>query len=748
MRKLMWFTVGAAAAAAICAYLFCDIQTVYIAIATAGCSVMLLHCKNKTCAVAAVALLGFAAGMLYSWGYDRIVLSKAKSYDGERRFIQFRAEDYSFSTDYGFGVDGVAELNGRSYTVRLYIDEYRNVEPGDQLIGRVQLRYTGEGGLKQSTYHKAEGIYLLASSTDSMKLIKAESQNPRYFAAYLRRSIVQRIELLFSEDVSFFAKALLLGDDSQISFRDDTAFQKSGIRHIIAVSGLHVSVLYGILYFLFGRRKGLLLMVGIPVLFLFAAVAGFSPSVVRACIMQGLVILAITAEREYDPVTALSFAVLVILTVNPVSITAVSFQLSVGCMIGIFAFSQHIRDYFYKKKPFGSYSGKSLKGRLIRWLVGSVSVTLSTMTVTLPLCILYFDTISVIGIVTNLLTLSVVSAAFCGIIAACVLSLLWMPLGVFAAWIVAWPLRYVLLMARLLANIPFGVVYTGSVYTVTAVVLFYGLLVLFFISGKKRPIWLAVSTAILYGMVLIATWAEPRLDNLRLSVLDVGQGQCVLLQSKDQAYLIDCGGEDPERTAAVALEAMGSQGLTKLDGLILTHFDKDHCNGAPYLLEVAQVEKLYLPDADEENLVRLALEDTDVPIQWVRNTQQIECKTGTLQIIPAEHGKDGNESSMCILFRGENCDILITGDRDLAGESLLLRQERLPDIEILVAGHHGAATSTGLELLKQTRPELVLISVGADNLHGHPDTDTLSRLEKLGCMVRRTDQEGTIIVRE
>ena len=211
--------------------------------------------------------------------------------------------------------------------------------------------------------------------------------------------------------------------------------------------------------------------------------------------------------------------------------------------------------------------------------------------------------------------------------------------------------------------------------------------------------------------------------------------------------MIDCGGTDPKNTAVAVINALGAQGIRRLDGLILTHYDKDHCNGVAYLMEVIPVKQLYLPDIDPENETRQQLEKCHIPIKWVTENVLLRLPTGNLKIFSGISSQMDNESSLCILFRGENCDILITGDRSISGEHTLLEQEDIPQLELLVAGHHGASTSTGLELLGKCSPGIVAISVGEDNRHGHPSSETLDRLRNAGCVIRRTDMEGTIIFR-
>lgn len=747
MRKLMWFAIGYAVAVFTFAYLMSgSILLLMAALSGVLCAIFLLL-RRKMCKVIALMLLGVSFGAAYCWGYEQTVLLAAKQLDGCSVDIHMEATDYSFETGYGNAVDGIMDIDGRRYKTRLYYQNEESVQPGDKVTAQVRFRFTPSGGMENTTYHKGEGIFLLAYCEEDIAVEAAGELPGKYLPSHLRRIIGDRIGEIFPEHTSAFAKALLLGDDSDLSYRDNIAFQKSGIRHIIAVSGLHISILFSVIYFVTGRKSLLILLLGLPVLFLFAAVAGFTPSVVRACIMQALVIVSVAVNKEYDPPTSLAFAVLLMLLSNPLTVTSVSFQLSVGSMIGIFAFSGKIRDYLYADKRLGQPNGKRLKARLKRWFVVSVSVSVGAMVITLPLCTAYFETVSISGIIANLLTLWVISFIFCGIMAAALLSAIWMPLGVAVGWVVSVPIQYVLAVARLLANIPFGAAYTQSPYTVLWVVLTVMLVCLFFLLKKRSPGLLTGAVTALYCLSLVMTWAEPRLDSFRMTVLDVGQGQCVLLQSKDEAYLIDCGGDHAERTATAALSAMGAQGIYRLDGLILTHYDVDHAGGAVYLAQALDIETLYLPDTDLDDEIRCGLEQQDIPIQWVRENMSLSCGTGEISIFPAKTESKGNESSMCILFQGENCAILITGDRDIPGEAELCEQAGIPDVDVLVAGHHGASTSTGLELLSKTKPELAIISVGEDNIHDHPHRETIERLERIGCLIRRTDQEGTIIIR-
>lgn len=747
MRHLMLFSIGFSIACIIGAYLLSGIWLLYIAIVFIALALVLFLLKRQPTAIAGMLLLGCVIGLVWNWGYDALYLDHARAYDGKTVQTQFEIVDYSYETDYGVVADGKCSLSGKSYRVRIYINEDTALRPGDRVTGSFRLRFTANGGEKEPTYHQGNGTFLLAYEQESPQIHLTESVPVKFFAATARKAILDRLDILFEEDTVGFARALLLGETSKLSYDVDADFRTSGIRHVVAVSGLHVSILFSVIYLFGGRNKVVGVVLGFPLLFAFAAIAGFGPSIVRACVMQAMMLLSRLIDKEYDPPTALSLPVLLMLVINPLTITSVSFQLSVGCVVGMILLYQKIHDTILRIPLLGGGKGKSIRAKLIRGFVGSVSVTLSTMITTLPLCAYYFEVVSLVSILTNLLTLPVVSLIFYGIMLACIAGVIWLPLGKLIAWLASWLMRYVMMVADLLSKIPMAAVYTSSAYIVVWLILCYVLLAVLLLSKKKHPFVMTGCILGLLSFAILASYVEPYLDQYRFTALNVGQGQCLLLQSRGKNYIIDCGGDLPETAADEAAKALLSNGVTRLDGLVLTHYDADHANGALLLLQRVNVDTLYLPVTAEADQMQLFAESYKEKIQWIRQDTQITDRNITITLFPAETTTSGNESSMCVLCQVQNCDILITGDRDATGERQLIQNHALPDLEVLVVGHHGSKTATSLELLSTTMPDIAIISVKENNRYGHPAQEVLDRLYLFDCIVLSTAEQGAVIIK-
>jgi len=452
-------------------------------------------------------------------------------------------------------------------------------------------------------------------------------------------------------------------------------------------------------------------------------------------------LLSLLFDKEYDGPTALSFAVLAMLTFNPLAITSVSLQLSVASVAGIFLFREGIQNWIISL--FVVQKEKTLKARLIKWLSASVAITLSAMTLTTPLCAIYFGTVSLIGVVTNLLTLWVISFVFYGIMAVCLLHFVWQGGAALLAKIISLPIRYILIVAKGLGNLPLASVYTASIYIVAWLVFCYILLVIFLCLKNRRPLVFGCCAVIGLCAALLASWLEPLTDDCRMTVLDVGQGQAILLQSEGRTYLVDCGGDSDTETADLIAGTLLSQGVDCLDGIILTHYDRDHAGALENLLTRIPADLLLLPNTENAQLYP----QTGGNTLYVTDQLEIAFGGAKLSVFGPIYAGDDNENSMCILFERENCAILITGDRSAFGERMLMRKTDLPDVNVLIAGHHGSHNSTSEELLAAVTPETVIISAGEDNRYGHPAPALLDRLRQFGCTVYRTDIHGTIIYR-
>ena len=231
-------------------------------------------------------------------------------------------------------------------------------------------------------------------------------------------------------------------------------------------------------------------------------------------------------------------------------------------------------------------------------------------------------------------------------------------------------------------------------------------------------------------------------------MLDVGQGESVLLTSGGKFALVDCGSRNSWYDAGgIAADHLATMGCGTLDYLILTHYDYDHISGVAELLARARVDTLLLPDVSDDAgarfRVELAARNHGVDIQYVEAETVYTLGESSLTIYPPGDVEGDNEQGLAVLCTYGDYDLLITGDRDMAAERQLIADHDLPDIEALVVGHHGSKSSTSKELLEALTPETGIISVG-DNSYGHPTEDALRRLVLADVEIYRTDKQGTV----
>lgn len=737
MRKLAFAALGfAGAMLALTGYLwehggsFCGLAGAAFVLTA------LLSLRFQKLRVPAVIFLG--AVLASSW---LLVLQRcyyAPFYELDDRTIsgEVLLTEKPVSSDYGFQATGSLNWQGKQYPVLVYLKE-GSPEPGNILKGSFRIRLTLPGGSKEDTYHPGNRVLALVTAKGEIQTLPGKAGSIRFFPGRLAGRMKEILRNCVPEDAAAFAQSLLLGDTSRLDYETKTSLSVSGIRHIVAVSGLHVGVLCAGIWFLTRKRRCLTVLVGLPVLALFAAMVGFTPSVCRACLMAGLMMVSGAVRREYDGLTELSFAVLVLLFLNPFGVQGVGFQLSVLSVLGILLFGSRLSRRFRQRFP--RLSGN----RLLRYVLESLSVTLSAMSLSTPAAVFYFGVLSLVSPIANLLCLPLVSVCFYGLGLTCGLGSLCLPAGVLLGHLTALPIRLILRLARALSRLPLAALYTASRFTVPFLIFLYLLVLVGLLTRRgKLRLYLAFALAGLAVCTVLSSLG-PRLDECRLTVLDVGQGQCLLLQSRGRTLVVDCGGWSEEGAADAAAEMLLSQNCSRVQALALTHYDRDHSGGVRNLLTRVKPKSLILPGEAGE----FALETPSRPLTFLSEPASMSLGAGTVWFYPYYGANSAYENSMAILFETENCVILITGDWDAAGERALLENVRIPHVDILVVGHHGSKNSASPELLEAAAPRAAVISVGANNSYGHPSPQTLDRLREAGCAVYRTDQQGTIIFR-
>ena len=474
--------------------------------------------------------------------------------------------------------------------------------PGQLLEGTVKAKAADVRYGEKYDYYFSRGFFLVLNTQARMQ-VRDGAFDLRTLPQKLRHCIKRAVEQIFSSDTAPFIKSLIVGDKSE--FYNDTglygAFCRAGLMHTVAVSGMHIAFLIGFLQLILGvsPRSS---FVCIALVWVFVAVSGFSPSAVRAGFMQSVLLTAPLVKRENDPITTLSAALAIILLQNPYAAASVSLQLSFAAMSGIILFGSKLYTAISKCVA----SKKLLK--YLNYPIKILSCSMAVMVFTVPLSALHFGYISLLSPVSNILCLWAVSICFCGAFIACAVGIFFPAVGIVAAWPVSWVARYIFAVSKLLSGISFCTVYLNSMPTVLWLAATYALVIVAVASKLPVKYKLLLPTglsAVALILALLTNSYEYSSGNGVVSVLDVGQGQCICLMSGGDTAMIDCGSigsfDDAGETAG---EYLISRGRANIDYLILTHLHADHCNGVAMLSELVDIDNIVInPNNKTETMI-------------------------------------------------------------------------------------------------------------------------------------------------
>lgn len=749
MRQLMWFALPFGAGCALCQYLLPEGLRFWTAagMALVGMTALLLRGGGRRIRVAAA---GCAAGIVWFSGYAVLYLAPAEALAGSEHI--FEMELTACPEETAGGARCAVRMAGLRGGAMYYgEEELLALEPGNRVVARVTSYSAASLAGEESSYYISKGIFLrLYGKGEILAVGEGNAGSLRYLPVRLSRWMRENADELFSKETSGLIAALLTGERDGLNPQAYTDLSEAGLMHITAVSGLHCGFLIALLSALVMHRQRLTALLGYPILLFYMVMVGCTPSVVRSCVMVGFVLLAPLAGREGDTPTSLSAALLVILLNNPFAIASVSLQLSFAAVAGLLLPARGVYRAMERLRP-GKLPGTL--AQLWRFLAGVTAASVGVMITTAPLSAAYFGTLSLVSPLSNLLVLWMAPALFAGALGITLLGGAFPALAGLAA-IPELLARYLIWAAGLTADIPGHSVY----FTRPAVAVWlagtYALLGLCLLLRGRQ--WKWVAALALSAVCLLSVKAGPRAqvrdDRLTLAAVDVGQGAAALFRSGGQTALVDCGSLNSTRMAGQAVAVtMDAYGWDRLDYVALTHYHEDHAGGLPWLLARVEVGELLLPQLADSGQGALQREVLDLAARYGVAVRYIEDRTETvlgdavLTLYPPAAEGSANEAGLTVLCSAGDFDVLSTGDMNAATEKKLVERWALPDVEVLLAGHHGSKYSTSDTLLAAVTPELGIISVG-QNHFGHPTQEAMDRMTAAGMELRRTDQEGNILI--
>lgn len=753
MRKLCWWAVPCSFAIFAAVYLLPEaafLPAGGLCVLSALAAAFLLRGRPRQ--KAALAALGLAAGLLWTGCYALLFRAPAHALaDKPPAVYALTVTGFPTGTSRGAVFSARLHLEGAwDPKVQVYADsDALALRPGDVISLSLSPARSDFSRGGSTDYYQSKGVYLLGYAQDGFTLLRRPeipplTTWPQYAAKALKSSLLRSVP----EDVSGTLTALITGDKSLLPTGMYAAFRRAGLAHVVAVSGLHISFLAGLMALFLGRQRKLVTALTLVVVFFFAALAGNSPSALRAAFMSGVVSLAPLVGREDDKPTTLSAVLVLLLLQCPYAAASVSLQLSFAAMAGICLISQPLNEHWKERIPEWDKPLGKLARRGLFVCSATLSVTLGALLFTMPLTALHFHSISLMGPLSNLLTLWAASDAFIGGLFTALMGLICPGAAAFMGWLTAWPVRWMVLVARSISRLPLAALCLQSEYMLLWFFTAYAIILLWAAAAPRiRPIVpVSALLACLFPALLVSAW--PAISGtLTITALDVGQGASTLFCSKGRSVLVDCGGngaDDPGDAAADRLQALGT---SRLDALILTHFHADHAGGVPELLERLDVATLIAPELAEddpyrEELLSLAARH-GCEVKLLAEDTAFQFGGASFTLYAPMGGGGANEEGLSVLCTAGSFDALITGDMNSVVERRLVKYHSLPDIELLFVGHHGSRSSTSEELLLATAPETAVISCGY-NTYGHPAPETLERLGAAGCGIYRTDLMGSV----
>lgn len=665
----------------------------------------------------------------------------------------------------------------RSYTIKVYEDGSYDSEPEDEeqpeewnihIGNRIQCELkllqpavpTNPGEFNGKSYYQARGIDCLGF-TNAITVLN-EKRNPVLQGlTELQRQAQQVFYQSIPEENAGVMSAMLLGDSGELDSGIRKLYQRNGIAHILAISALHISIIGSTLYQLLRKLGCSYLAAGIPVmivLVLYGWLTGFSGSTIRAVIMFILTLGGDILERTYDMLTAIGIACLWILVENPYRLWDAGFLLSFSAVLTLGIVVPVLQEYM-----------ESFRNKRVRWyLANSVLSGVTLQIMTGPIVVYFYYDFPIYGVVLNLIVIPLMTpVVVCGF-----LGLMVYPLFPWMGTVIILPCDWILNLFRCLCEateeLPGAILHVGSI-SIWEIGIYYSVLLTVFLLFKYRK----KVPCFLIGLLYICFVLLQNDNSFIITMLDIGQGDCILLETPNHQHILMDGGSSSRSSIGeyIITPAVKYYGSGCLDYVFVSHMDQDHVNGVQELIALSEnggigIRYLILPELaeTEEDFQELMTqaEQAGIQIETVKSgdvllIDQVSFACLYPDGISDESGQNHqsirnskNDNSMVVSVSYGDFDMLFTGDLEAGGERRLLEEHSLlsgNSYDVLKVGHHGSSGSSSMEFLNRIQPDFSLISCGRNNSYGHPHVETIERLETIESQIYCTVDKGAIEIR-
>lgn len=633
-----------------------------------------------------------------------------------------------------------------------------------------------DGEFNQKLYYRSIGIWYRIAAED-IEIIK-ESSGMTSYRNQIKASLDRHLQNIAAEEDYGMMEAILLGDKSNLSQDIYQLFQKNGIAHIIAISGLHVSFLGMAIYKLF-RKCGFGFLTSFTISFLFlatyAALTGNGVSARRAVFMCVLQMGASILGRTYDTLSALALSAMIFLTENKYICFHSGFLMSFLAILGILFVVPSLNtmilpvidrkiEKIEQKNQWIFYYISSFLRFIIKSFIGSLGINLFM----LPLILYYYFETPLYSVILNIVVIPFMSLLlFCGV-AALAISYICMPAGAFLMGTVHYILKGYVALCEMAEKLPFSQIQTQRP-EIEQILLFYiciGLMAfvvwLFQSQRFTRKIHFRNGIAIFFfAAAMIVLFYKGKVP-FTVDMIDVGQGDCILIRKESVNMLFDGGSSDISKVGEKRIyPLLRSYGINKIDYIFISHSDSDHVNGIIELMDLTDktfiIENIVLPDIISQNtktpdasyisIIKKAKEKgIDILYASAGWGVRLPCGIDISCLHPSQgylyESSNDYSAVYCVTYKAFS--ILMTGDVEKKGEQNILREYPLDKMMVLKTAHHGSSSSSNKEFLEKIQPQIAIISCGVNNRYGHPSSETIKRLKECGTQVYVTAKTGQI----